>query len=67
MCSFIVGLPLDVGFEMDLGVVSAVWHSDIDLVMLEDWLQDYEDHSWYLVLLGDVVGLASEDWLCIKV
>jgi hypothetical protein len=32
---FIVGLPLDVGFEMELITVAVVWRTDIDLVMLE--------------------------------
>jgi hypothetical protein len=36
MYFFIVGLPLDVGFEMDLVAVAAVWPSDINLVVLED-------------------------------
>jgi hypothetical protein len=36
MFCFIVGLPLNVGYEMDLEVDVAVWHSDIDPVMLED-------------------------------
>jgi hypothetical protein len=35
MCCFIVGLPLDVGFEMDLEADVAIWRSDINLVMLE--------------------------------
>jgi hypothetical protein len=36
MCCFIVELPLDVGFEMDLEADVAVWRSDIDPIMLED-------------------------------
>jgi len=36
MCCFIVKLPLDVELELDLEVDVAFWHSDIDLVMLED-------------------------------
>jgi hypothetical protein len=36
MYCFIVGLPLDVGFEMELVTLAVVWRSDIDLVMLED-------------------------------
>jgi hypothetical protein len=32
MCCFIVGLPLDFEFEMDLEVDVVVWCSDIDLV-----------------------------------
>jgi hypothetical protein len=36
MCCFIVELPLDVGFELDLVAVATVWRSDIDLVMVED-------------------------------
>jgi hypothetical protein len=32
MCCFIVGLPLDVRFEMDLEVDAAVGRSDINLV-----------------------------------
>jgi hypothetical protein len=67
MCCFIIGLPLDVRFEMDLEADAQVWRSDIDSVMLEDWLQDSEDYSWKLVLLGDIVSLAFEVRLCIKV
>jgi hypothetical protein len=29
---FYVGLPLDVGFEIDLVADAAVWHSDIDAI-----------------------------------
>jgi hypothetical protein len=36
MCCFIVGILLDVGFEMDLEADSVVWRSDIDSVMLQD-------------------------------
>jgi hypothetical protein len=36
MSCFIVGLPLDVGFDMDLEADVIIWRSDIDLVMLED-------------------------------
>jgi hypothetical protein len=36
MCCFIVELRLDVGFEMDLETDAAVWHSNIDLVLLEN-------------------------------
>jgi hypothetical protein len=36
MFCFIVELPLDVEFELDLVAIVVVWHSDIDLVMLED-------------------------------
>jgi hypothetical protein len=32
MCCFIVVLPLDVGFEMDIKADAAVWLSDSDLV-----------------------------------
>jgi predicted P-loop ATPase len=42
MCCFIVGSPLDVEFEMKLEADAVVWCSDIDLVMIEDWLQDFE-------------------------
>jgi hypothetical protein len=52
---------------MDLEADAQVWRSDIDSVMLEDWLQDSEDYSWKLVLLGDIVSLAFEVRLCIKV
>jgi hypothetical protein len=31
MCCFIVGLPINVGFEKDHEVDGAVWHNDIDL------------------------------------
>jgi hypothetical protein len=43
MCCFIVEIHLDVGFKMDLEVDAAVWGSDIDLVTLEDWVQDFEN------------------------
>jgi hypothetical protein len=36
MYYFIVGPPLYVGLEMDLEADVPVWHSEIDLVMLED-------------------------------
>jgi len=45
MRCFIVELPLGVGFGMDLKADAAVWHSVIDPIMLEDWLQNFEDHS----------------------
>jgi hypothetical protein len=66
MCSFIVGLTLDFGFEMELEVDVAVWHSDIDPVLLEERFQDFEARSLYLVLLSDVVSLAFKAQLCIK-
>jgi hypothetical protein len=46
MCCFIVGPPLDVSLEMDLEAVAAVWRSDIDPVMLEDRLEDFQGCSW---------------------
>jgi len=66
MFCFIVEPPLDVKFEMDLEADVAIWRSDIDSVMLEDWLQDFEGRSWQLVLLGNAVGLTFEAWLCIQ-
>jgi hypothetical protein len=36
MYCFIVGLPLDVRFEMDIEADVAVWCSDFNLVMLKD-------------------------------
>jgi hypothetical protein len=32
MCCFIVGLSLDVEFEIDIEADAVVWHSDIDPV-----------------------------------
>jgi hypothetical protein len=46
MCYFIIGPPLDVRFERDLEDDSAVWCSDIDPVMLENSLNDFEGRSW---------------------
>jgi hypothetical protein len=31
---------------MDFEVDAAVWRSGINLVMLEDWLLDFENRSW---------------------
>jgi hypothetical protein len=31
---------------MDFEADVVVWRSDIDLVMLDDWLQDSKYHSW---------------------
>jgi len=31
---------------MDLDADAAVWRSDIDPVMFESWLYDFEDHLW---------------------
>jgi hypothetical protein len=45
MCCFTVELLLDVEFEMDFEADTTVWRSDIDPVMLEDWLKYFEDHS----------------------
>jgi len=39
MCCFIVGLPLDVGFEIYLEVDAAVWCSDIDPI-----------NAWWLIV-----------------
>jgi len=36
MCCFIVGLPLNVVFELELEVDAIVWRSGIDPIMLED-------------------------------
>jgi hypothetical protein len=46
MCCFIVRPPLGIGFGMDFKADTAVWGSDIDSVMLEDWLQEFEGCSW---------------------
>jgi hypothetical protein len=43
---FIVGPPLDARFEMDLEADASIWHSDINLVIFEDRLQDFEGRSW---------------------